>query len=47
MLCDYDRWKLSYPRWWDDEPEICEYCDQELEECDCEDEEGEECQAEK
>lgn len=41
MLCDYDRWKLSYPPWWDDEPEVCEYCDQELEECDCEDEEGE------
>ena len=25
MLCAYDRWKLAYPPWWDDEP-VCEIC---------------------
>ena len=30
------RWKLDYPRWWDDPPEVCETCDEELEECTCE-----------
>ena len=36
MLCAYDAWKLAYPRWWDDPPELCETCDEELEECTCE-----------
>ena len=36
MLCAYDAWKLAYPRWWDDPPELCETCDEELAECTCE-----------
>ena len=43
MLCGYDAWKLAYPRWWDDEPELCEECDQEIDECTCNKEE-EQCQ---
>lgn len=27
MLCDYDRWKLMYPPWWDRESSIeCAGC---------------------